>query len=148
LPGYSQLQAFETLNRGLLVTTTPTATPLTCASTMPSASSSMPVTTACYGRHARFRELIAPMCPHALQLKELERDHPDVQKRMAVTELAAKRDEELCDTLEDLWFAAGAWPIKGIEPNRQRVEINGSPFHCHGYIAELDAWVVLGFDPA
>jgi hypothetical protein len=29
----------------------------------------------------------------------------------------------------------------------KRVEINGSSFHCHGYIAELDAWVVLGFDP-
>ena len=106
---------------------------------------------ACYhqlhGRHARFRELIAPLARHALQLKELERDHPDVQKRVAVTELAAKRDEELCDVIEDLWFRAGAWPIKGIEPNRQTFDINGAQFHCHGYIAELDAWVMLGFDP-
>ncbi|SDU95042.1 UvrD-helicase domain-containing protein [Pseudomonas mucidolens] len=100
-----------------------------------------------YARHARFRELIAPLARHALQLKELERDHPDVQKRVAVTELAAKRDEDLCDVVEDLWFRAGAWPIKGIEPNRQTVEINGAQFHCHGYIAELGAWVVLGFDP-
>ena len=100
-----------------------------------------------YGRHERFRELIAPLARHALQLKELERDHPDVQKRVAVTELAARRDEELCDVIEDMWFGAGAWPIKGIEPNRQTVEINGAQFHCHGYIAELDAWVVLGFDP-
>nr|WP_260525272.1 UvrD-helicase domain-containing protein [Pseudomonas sp. MWU16-30323] len=106
---------------------------------------------ACYhqlhGRHARFRELIAPLARHALQLKELERDHPDVQKRVAVTELAARRDEELCDVIEDLWFRAGAWPIKGIEPNRQTFDINGAQFHCHGYIAELDAWVMLGFDP-
>ncbi|WP_339532163.1 UvrD-helicase domain-containing protein [Pseudomonas mucidolens] len=100
-----------------------------------------------YARHARFRELIAPLARHALQLKELERDHPDVQKRVAVTELAATRDEDLCDVVEDLWFRAGAWPIKGIEPNRQTVEINGAQFHCHGYIAELSAWVVLGFDP-
>lgn len=106
---------------------------------------------ACYHslhtRDERFRELIKPLSRHALQLKELERDHPDVQKRMAVTELAAKRDEELCDTIEDLWFRAGAWPIKGIEPNRQTFDINGSTFHCHGYIPALDAWVVLGFDP-
>ncbi len=106
---------------------------------------------ACYhqlhGRDERFRELIKPLSRHALQLKELERDHPDVQKRVAVTELAAKRDEELCDFVEDLWFAAGAWPIKGIEPNRQTFDINGSTFHCHGYIPSLDAWVVLGFDP-
>jgi hypothetical protein len=37
-----------------------------------------------------------------------------------------------------------AWPIKGIEPNRQTFEINGSTFHCHGYIPSLDAWVMLG----
>lgn len=106
---------------------------------------------ACYHalhtRDERFRELIKPLSRHALQLKELERDHPDVQKRVAVTELAAKRDEELCDVIEDLWFRAGAWPIKGIEPKRQTFDINGSTFQCHGYIPSLDAWVVLGFDP-
>jgi hypothetical protein len=106
---------------------------------------------ACYHRlhreDERFRELIKPLSRHALQLRELERDHPDVQKRIGVTELAAKRDEELCDAIEDLWFRAGAWPIKGIEPNRQSFDINGSTFHCHGYIPSLDAWVVLGFDP-
>ncbi|MGX9864025.1 UvrD-helicase domain-containing protein [Pseudomonas moraviensis] len=105
---------------------------------------------ACYHRlfneDERFRRLIQPLSRAGLQLKELERDHPDVQKRMAVTELAAKRDEELCDVIEDLWFRAGAWPIKGIEPSRQTFEINGSTFHCHGYIPSLDAWVVLGFD--
>ncbi|ANH98330.1 DNA helicase UvrD [Pseudomonas koreensis] len=106
---------------------------------------------ACYHRlfteDERFRQLIQPLAKAGLQLKELERDHPDVQKRVAVTELAAKRDEELCDVIEDLWFRAGAWPIKGIEPSRQTFEINGSTFHCHGYIPSLDAWVVLGFDP-
>ncbi|MDR9753417.1 UvrD-helicase domain-containing protein [Pseudomonas sp. SZMC_28357] len=106
---------------------------------------------ACYHglftRDQRFRELIQPLSRHGLQLRELERDHPDVQKRMAVTELAAQRDEELCDAIEDLWFRAGAWPIKGIEPSREAFEINGSTFHCHGYIPSLDAWVVLGFDP-
>ena len=100
-----------------------------------------------YQRDERFRELIQPLSRHALQLKELERDHPDVQKRVAVTELAAQRDEALCDAIEDLWFRAGAWPIKGIEPKRQVFEINGARFHCHGYIKSLDTWVMLGFDP-
>ncbi|KAF0866479.1 UvrD-helicase domain-containing protein [Pseudomonas sp. LD120] len=102
---------------------------------------------ALYRSDERFRLALKPLLRHALQLKAVERDHPDVQKRAAVTELASKRDEELCDTVEDLWFRAGAWPIPGIEPVRQRFEINGSTFHCHGYAAELDAWVVLGFDP-
>lgn len=94
-----------------------------------------------------FAELVDAMRREALQLKRLERDHPDVQKRAAVTELASRRDEELCDSIEDLWFQAGAWPIQGIDPDRTVLDINGHPFHCHGYIAALDAWVVLGFDP-
>jgi hypothetical protein len=95
----------------------------------------------------RFAELIDLMRREALQLTRLERDHPDVQKRAAVTELAAKRDEELCDSIEDLWFRAGVWPIQGIEPDRTPLQINGHRFHCHGHIPALDAWVVLGFDP-
>ncbi|MEG5266228.1 UvrD-helicase domain-containing protein [Pseudomonas sp. JDS28PS106] len=100
-----------------------------------------------YASNERFREVIAPLYRHAVQLKALDRDHPDVQKRVAVTELSAKRDEELCDIIEDLWIRAGAWPIKGIEPMRQTFEINGSGFYVHGYCAELDAWIVLGLDP-
>lgn len=83
-----------------------------------------------------------------MQLNPLDPDHPDVQKRVQVTQLAAQRDEELCDVIEDLWFAAGAWPIKGIEPCRDTVQIRGSRFHVHGRLEGLDAWVVLGFDPS
>ena len=148
LPGYSQLQAFETLNnRNLLNDDDTDSNPFDLRINDAQRQQLNACYHALYNRDERFRQTLAPLRLHALQLKELERDHPDVQKRMAVTELAARRDEELCDTLEDLWFAAGAWPIKGIEPNRETVEINGSQFHCHGYIAELDAWVVLGFDP-
>jgi superfamily I DNA/RNA helicase len=149
LPGFSQLRAFETLG-----------------SELPGGSESNAETNPfdlrindaqrqqlnlCYRDlmqgSPRFAELIMSLRRQALQLKALDRDHPDVQKRVAVTQLSAERDEELCDTIEDLWFRAGAWPIKGIEPRRETVEINGSRFHVHGYIAELDAWVVLGFDP-
>lgn len=148
LPGFERLQAFENLSDR------PQAADMDVDSNpfdLRINDAQRKHLNACYhalhGRDERFRAAIKPLLRHALQLKELERDHPDVQKRMAVTELAAKRDEELCDALEDLWFRAGAWPIKGIEPNRQTVEINGSPFHCHGYAPALDAWVVLGFDP-
>ncbi|UVL11881.1 UvrD-helicase domain-containing protein [Pseudomonas atacamensis] len=148
LPGFERLQAFENLSDR----------PQSGAEEVDSNPFDLRINdaqrqqlNACYHRlfndDERFRQLIQPLSRAGLQLKELERDHPDVQKRMAVTELAAKRDEELCDVIEDLWFRAGAWPIKGIEPNRQAFEINGSKFHAHGYIPSLDAWVVLGFDP-
>lgn len=148
LPGFERLQAFENLSDR----------PLSGAEEVDSNPFDLRINdaqrqqlNACYHRlfndDERFRQLIQPLSRAGLQLKELERDHPDVQKRMAVTELAAKRDEELCDVIEDLWFRAGAWPIKGIEPNRQAFEINGSKFHAHGYIPSLDAWMVLGFDP-
>nr|WP_218953872.1 UvrD-helicase domain-containing protein [Pseudomonas sp. SbOxS1] len=148
LPGFERLQAFENLSHRAQgaddeVDSNPFDLRINDAQRQQ--------LNACYhalhSRDERFRELIKPLSRHALQLKELERDHPDVQKRVAVTELAAKRDEELCDLVEDLWFRAGAWPIKGIEPKRQAFDINGSAFHCHGYIPSLDAWVVLGFDP-
>ncbi|MGU9815944.1 UvrD-helicase domain-containing protein [Pseudomonas sp. LF135] len=143
LPGFERLQAFENLSSGV---EDADSNPFD----LRIGDAQRQQMNACYhrlhGRHERFRELIAPLARHGLQLKELERDHPDVQKRIAVTELAAKRDEELCDVIEDLWFRAGAWPIKGIEPSRQTFEINGAQFHCHGYIPQLDAWVVLGFD--
>lgn len=148
LPGFERLQAFENLSDR----------PQSGAEEVDSNPFDLRINDAqrqqlntCYHRlfneDERFRQLIQPLSRAGLQLKELERDHPDVQKRMAVTELAAKRDEELCDVIEDLWFRAGAWPIKGIEPNRQAFEINGSKFHAHGYIPSLDALVVLGFDP-
>ena len=147
LPGFERLQAFENLSDR----------PQSGAEEVDSNPFDLRINdaqrqqlNACYHRlfndDERFRQLIQPLSRAGLQLKELERDHPDVQKRMAVTELAAKRDEELCDVIEDLWFRAGAWPIKGIEPNRQAFEINGSKFHAHGYIPRLDAWGVVGFD--
>ena len=148
LPGFERLQAFENLSeRSLFNDGEADSNPFDLRIN----DAQRQQLNACYHRlftqDERFRGLIAPLSRHALQLKELERDHPDVQKRMAVTELAAKRDEELCDAVEDLWLRAGAWPIAGIEPNRQAFDINGSTFHCHGYIPSLDAWVVLGFDP-
>ncbi|MDZ3826467.1 UvrD-helicase domain-containing protein [Pseudomonas monsensis] len=148
LPGFERLQAFENLSHRVQgaedeVDSNPFDLRINDAQRQQ--------LNACYHRlfneDGRFRQLIQPLSRAGLQLKELERDHPDVQKRMAVTELASRRDEELCDVVEDLWFRAGAWPIKGIEPNRQTFDINGSTFHCHGYIPSLDAWVVLGFDP-
>jgi len=150
LPGFSQLRAFETLS---------SQAPVAGQEDADSNPFELRINDAqrqqlnlcyrdLYASNPRFREVMAPLYRHALQLKELERDHPDVQKRVTVTELSAKRDEELCDTVEDLWIRAKAWPIKGIEPMRQTVEINGSAFHFHGYIAELDSWVVLGYDPS
>ncbi|MGE8411824.1 MAG: UvrD-helicase domain-containing protein [Pseudomonas sp.] len=148
LPGFERLQAFENLNdRQPGADAEVDSNPFDLRINDAQRKHLNACYQALYSSDERFRQALKPLLRHALQLKELERDHPDVQKRMAVTELAAKRDEELCDTLEDLWFRAGAWPIKGIEPKRQRFEINGAQFHCHGYCAELDAWVVLGFDP-
>ncbi|PWB34114.1 DNA helicase UvrD [Pseudomonas sp. SDI] len=149
LPGFSQVRAFETLGGELALGAEANAESNPFDLRINDAQRQQ--LNLCYRDllrdSPRFAELIASLRREALQLKALDRDHPDVQKRMAVTQLSASRDEELCDILEDLWFGAGAWPIKGIEPSRETVEINGSRFHFHGYIAELDAWVVLGFDP-
>lgn len=150
LPGFGQLRAFETLGSEM---------PAGAEANAESNPFDLRVNDAqrqqlnlCYRdllrASPRFAELISGLRREALQLKPLDPDHPDVQKRVAVTQLSAQRDEELCDVIEDLWFAAGAWPIKGVEPCRETMEIRGSRFHVHGHLTELDAWVVLGFDPS
>lgn len=148
LPGYGQLQAFENLgNAATGRADDADSNPFDLRVNDAQRQQLNLCYRDLYASNERFREVMAPLYRHAMQLKELDRDHPDVQKRVAVTELSSKRDEELCDTIEDLWIRAGAWPIQGIEPMRQTVEINGCGFHVHGYSAELDAWIVLGLDP-
>ncbi|QIQ69746.1 UvrD-helicase domain-containing protein [Pseudomonas coronafaciens] len=146
LPGFDQLRAFENLGNQSAGAEDADSNPFDLRINDAQRQQLNLCYRDLYASNERFREVMAPLYRHALQLKELDRDHPDVQKRVTVTELSSKRDEEWCDTVEDLWIRAGVWPIKGIEPMRQTVEINGFPFHFHGYIAELDAWVVLGLD--
>ncbi|WP_310190934.1 UvrD-helicase domain-containing protein [Pseudomonas hunanensis] len=150
LPGFGQLRAFETLGNELPAGGEADADSNPFDLRLNDAQRQQ--LNLCYrdvlAASPRFAELIASLRREALQLKPLDPDHPDVQKRVQVTQLAAQRDEELCDVIEDLWFAAGAWPIKGIEPCRETVEIRGSRFHVQGRLEGSDAWVVLGFDPS
>ncbi|WP_412462190.1 UvrD-helicase domain-containing protein [Pseudomonas sp. SC11] len=149
LPGFSQLRAFETLGNDLPAGSEALAESIAFDLRLNDAQRQ--AMNLCYrdllAESPRFAELVASLRREALLLKPLDPDHPDVQKRVQVTQLAAQRDEELCDVIEDLWFAAGAWPIKGIEPCRETVQIRGQRFHVHGRLAGQDTWVVLGFDP-
>lgn len=149
LPGFGQLRAFETLGNDMPAGSEAQADSNPFELRLNEAQRQQ--LNQCYSAllkdSPRFAELIATLRREALQLKPLDPEHPDVQKRVQVTQLAAQRDEELCDVIEDLWFAAGTWPIAGIEPCRETVEVRGSRFHVHGRLEGLDAWVVLGFDP-
>ncbi|AUF96507.1 DNA helicase UvrD [Pseudomonas sp. 02C 26] len=148
LPGFAQLRAFENLGNDNQGASEADSNPFDLRLN----DAQRQQLNGCYsdllGANPRFVELITVLRREALQLKALDPDHPDVQKRVQVTQLAAQRDEELCDVIEDLWFGAGAWPIKGIEPCRETVQIRGSQFHVHGRLAGQDALVVLGFDPS
>ncbi|MFK3776107.1 UvrD-helicase domain-containing protein [Pseudomonas sp. NPDC089406] len=149
LPGFSQVRAFETLGNELPAGGEAAADSNPFDLRLNDAQRQQ--LNLCYrdlmNDSPRFATLIGELRQEALLLKPLDPDHPDVQKRVQVTQLAAQRDEELCDVIEDLWYAAGAWPIKGIEPCRDTVQIRGSRFHVQGRLAGSDAWVVLGFDP-
>ncbi|QXH54400.1 UvrD-helicase domain-containing protein [Pseudomonas maumuensis] len=150
LPGFAQVRAFETLGNEMPAGGEANADSNPFDLRLNDAQRQQ--LNQCYsdllGQNPRFAQLVGALRQEALLLKPMDPDHPDVQKRVQVTQLAAQRDEELCDVIEDLWFAAGAWPIKGIEPCRDTVQIRGSRFHVHGRLEGLDAWVVLGFDPS
>lgn len=150
LPGFNQVRAFETLGHDMPAGNEAAADSNPFDLRLNDAQRQQ--LNLCYRdlleQSPRFASLVGALRQEALLLKPVDPDHPDVQKRVQVTQLAAQRDEELCDVIEDLWFAAGAWPIKGIEPCRDTVQIRGSRFHVQGRVEGLDAWVVLGFDPS
>ena len=150
LPGFDRVQAFETLGNDLPAGQEAEADSNPFDLRLNDAQRQQ--LNQCYstllGHSPRFAELVGQLRNEALQLKALDPDNPDVQKRAQVTQLAAQRDEELCDVIEDLWFAAGAWPIKGIEPCRETVSIRGSRFHVHGRLGQGGPLLVLGFDPS
>ncbi len=133
LPGFGQVRAFETLGNEMPAGREAEADSNPFDLRLNDAQRQQ--LNQCYssllGESPRFAELVGLLRSEALQLKPLDPNNPDVQKRAQVTQLAAQRDDELCDVIEDLWFAAGAWPIKGIEPCRETVDIRGSRFHVH-----------------
>jgi len=143
LPDYSQLRAFETLGD--------TADHESDTFSLRINDAQREQLNRCYRdlmvADSDFAAGIARLRSQALQLPALDPAHPDVQKRLVAMAAAAKRDESLCDTIEAAWVAAGAWPIKGIAPCRESLQINGQGFHVNGWSKHLNAYVILGVDP-
>ncbi|WP_082888397.1 UvrD-helicase domain-containing protein [Pseudomonas sp. p21] len=99
-----------------------------------------------YDKNPEFKALIGKLYRHALAMEKVNADSPDALKAQRQARDLAKADEDICDTLERLWRAAGKWPIEGIEPTRKVIQLLGQDFNVNGYIPELDAFVILGVD--
>ncbi|MBI6766687.1 UvrD-helicase domain-containing protein [Pseudomonas syringae] len=93
-----------------------------------------------------FRAMIGELYQRSLLLEEMDKDHPDVLERKEKAWKMANIDGALCDQLEDLWEAAGHWPIAGIVPTKKTVRLLRKNFRVNGYIPEIDAYVILGVD--
>lgn len=99
-----------------------------------------------YDKNPDFKTLIGKLFRHALAMEKVNADSPDALKAQRQARDLAKADDDICDTLEKLWRAAGKWPIEGIEPSRKVIQLLGQDFQVNGYIPELDAFVILGVD--
>lgn len=99
-----------------------------------------------YETNETFRSLIGQLYQRSLMLDSLDKDNPEVQKRQDKAWAMSKIDGALCATLEDLWSAAGYWPIEGVEPTQKKIRILGKDFQVNGYIPEYNAYVILGVD--
>lgn len=99
-----------------------------------------------YDKNPDFKMLIGKLFRHALAMEKVNADSPDALKAQRQARDLAKADDDICDTLEKLWRAAGKWPIEGIEPSRKVIQLLGQDFQVNGYIPELDAFVILGVD--
>ncbi|MGF6282107.1 hypothetical protein ABH908_000406 [Pseudomonas frederiksbergensis] len=94
----------------------------------------------------RFAELVTTLFGVSMQVERLAVDHPEVVKRAPMAWGLSSVDTELCDCIESLWRAAGKWPLVGITPSRKQFTLRGKTYSTNGYIPQLNAHVVLGFD--
>ncbi|WP_370601752.1 hypothetical protein [Pseudomonas nitroreducens] len=142
LPGMEKIRPFELLDKPREVDPKPFDYRLSPAQLALLRSS----ISALYRSNSRFAELMTGMYRQSLLLEPLEVDHPDVKKRAAIGWTLSQQDQDLCEKVEGLWKAAGAWPLEGITPTRQKVVVRGCEFSLNGYVPRLDAYVLLGFD--
>ncbi len=99
-----------------------------------------------YRSEKRFAELVQHLFKASLQIPHLEVDAPTVIQRAQMAWKLSDHDAEMCDALEELWKAAGMWPLDGIVPRRQEFKIRGRAYSSSGFIPQLGMHVVLGFD--
>ncbi|QFG30081.1 DNA helicase UvrD [Pseudomonas umsongensis] len=99
-----------------------------------------------YEKNPDFKALIGRLYRHSLAMEKVNADSPDALKAQRQARDLAKVDDDICDTLERLWSAAGKWPIDGVEPTRKVIQLLGQDFQVNGYVPELDAFVILGVD--
>lgn len=99
-----------------------------------------------YRSNKRFSEIYQALWAASLRLPALEVDSPEVVKRAPLGWKLSEFDAELCDTVENLWTLAKAWPIEGITVARKAFTLRGRSYSTHGFIPQLGMHVVLGFD--
>ncbi|WP_147479724.1 UvrD-helicase domain-containing protein [Pseudomonas amygdali] len=93
-----------------------------------------------------FKDLIAKLARRAIMLESMEADSPEARTRKAKVAEMEVIDDALCGRLEELWRAAGRWPIPGVEPSRTSITLLGKTFHSNGFIPQIGAHVILGVD--
>ncbi|MGE8066153.1 UvrD-helicase domain-containing protein [Pseudomonas sp. NPDC089569] len=99
-----------------------------------------------YLANRRFAELVTTLFGASMQVERLAVDHHEVIKRAPMAWALSSVDVELCEYIEGLWRAAGRWPLAGITSTRKQFTLRGKTYSTNGYIPQLNAHVVLGFD--
>jgi hypothetical protein len=99
-----------------------------------------------YKTNRVFAQAVVELYRESLILQRLESDDPDVIKRSRVGLDLEVYDEALTNQVLALWKGARAWPIAGVTDEVKEIELCGRIYRCHGFIEQLGAYVVLGFD--
>jgi hypothetical protein len=143
LPGFAQVQAFESLGNGKASTT---------AYQLRVTDAQRELLNGCYQALCQaepsFRALVQALRIRSVELPKLSTEHADVKRRFPALLPAAERDLELTQLIESHWRQAGRWPVPGIDAVHSQHKVLGQVFHCHGYLPASNAWIVLGADPS
>ncbi|WP_263264218.1 UvrD-helicase domain-containing protein [Pseudomonas sp. RIT-PI-S] len=143
LPGFVQLQAFESLGAG-----EGGANPFQLRINEGQRQQLNHCYQALLASDPEFATVMQALRVRASQLPPLPEGHPEVQRRMAALVPAAQRDAALCELIAQHWRQAGHWPLPGVVEHCSEHRVGGQVFRCHGRLESTGAWVVLGADPS
>lgn len=99
-----------------------------------------------YRVNKKFADLVIALYGQSTLVERLEVDNPEVIKRAPMGWNISHSDEELCECVEGLWRNARKWPLEGITAARKQFTLRGRTYNSNGYVPQLNAHVVLGFD--
>lgn len=99
-----------------------------------------------YHSNVVFKKLVGELYRQSILQERLDKDSPEAKRRLSALKPMSEKDAAICATVEDLWRKKELWPLPGVSSERRCLVLDGQKFFTNGYIPQIKAHVLLGFD--